>query len=149
MFVGHSSKLSWMLHKLYGSGDYTVFQYNYVTCTIWKITTTTTTTFFAKLFPMLGGALPQQTCDKNCPLLVFFHAGACQGIISGEFRWPYSTSIQRLQVYVEFSDFKFPVKWTAPEAITHGRYSIKSDVWSYGILLLELFTGGAKPYPSE
>ena len=34
----------------------------------------------------------------------------------------------------------FYVKWTAPEAFLHNRYSIKSDVWSYGIFLWEVIT---------
>ena len=42
---------------------------------------------------------------------------------------------------------KFPVKWTAPEAYLYNRFSIKSDVWSYGILLWELITHGQVPYP--
>ncbi|NXO22999.1 LCK kinase, partial [Cisticola juncidis] len=42
---------------------------------------------------------------------------------------------------------KFPIKWTAPEAINYGTFTIKSDVWSFGILLTELVTYGRIPYP--
>ncbi|KAI1901391.1 hypothetical protein AGOR_G00033960 [Albula goreensis] len=42
---------------------------------------------------------------------------------------------------------KFPIKWTAPEAALFGRFSIKSDVWSFGIVLTELVTKGKVPYP--
>uniref|UniRef100_A0A2I3G4G7 Tyrosine-protein kinase n=1 Tax=Nomascus leucogenys TaxID=61853 RepID=A0A2I3G4G7_NOMLE len=42
---------------------------------------------------------------------------------------------------------KFPIRWTAPEAALFGRFSIKSDVWSFGILLTELITKGRIPYP--
>ena len=42
---------------------------------------------------------------------------------------------------------KFPIKWTAPEAALYNRFSIKSDVWSFGILLTELVSYGRIPYP--
>ena len=44
---------------------------------------------------------------------------------------------------------RFPVKWTAPEAISFGKFTVKSDVWSFGILLMELFTFGQVPYPGN
>ena len=43
---------------------------------------------------------------------------------------------------------KFAVKWTAPEAFL-GNFSIKSDVWSFGILLSEIITHGKQPYPRK
>uniref|UniRef100_A0A3Q4MMG9 Tyrosine-protein kinase n=1 Tax=Neolamprologus brichardi TaxID=32507 RepID=A0A3Q4MMG9_NEOBR len=45
------------------------------------------------------------------------------------------------------SGAKFPIKWTAPEAALYGKFTIKSDVWSFGILLTELVTKGRVPYP--
>uniref|UniRef100_A0A4W3JNG5 Tyrosine-protein kinase n=1 Tax=Callorhinchus milii TaxID=7868 RepID=A0A4W3JNG5_CALMI len=44
---------------------------------------------------------------------------------------------------------KFPIKWTAPEAINFGSFTIKSDVWSFGILLMETITYGRTPYPGR
>ena len=39
-----------------------------------------------------------------------------------------------------------PIKWTAPEVLTDMVYTQATDVWSYGILLWEIFSGGQMPY---
>ena len=49
--------------------------------------------------------------------------------------------------YKETSRTQFPLKWMAPEAISHRSFSVKSDVWAFGILLYEMVTHGALPYP--
>lgn len=41
----------------------------------------------------------------------------------------------------------FAVRWTAPEALEALRFSIETDVWSFGILLIEIMQDGQKPYP--
>ena len=51
-------------------------------------------------------------------------------------------------IWTNYIGAKFPIKWTAPEAATHGRFTIKSDVWSFGVLLTEIITKGRIPYAS-
>lgn len=54
----------------------------------------------------------------------------------------------RLQEDIYLShDHNIPYKWTAPEALSRGHYSVKSDVWSFGVLLHEIFSRGQMPYP--
>ncbi|KAM9296520.1 protein-tyrosine kinase 6 [Gastrophryne carolinensis] len=43
---------------------------------------------------------------------------------------------------------QFPYKWTAPEALAYGRYTLKSDIWSFGVLLFEIMSKGMRPYPA-
>jgi len=44
------------------------------------------------------------------------------------------------------SDRNVPVKWSAPEVLLLGRCTSKSDVWSFGICLWEIFSFGTLPY---
>ncbi|ESO07212.1 hypothetical protein HELRODRAFT_110726 [Helobdella robusta] len=50
--------------------------------------------------------------------------------------------------YKATEDSKFPVKWAAIESIYSQIFTIKSDVWSFGILMVELLTFGTTPYPN-
>ena len=49
-------------------------------------------------------------------------------------------------IYKAHRGADFPIKWRAPEALIHQLFTIKSDVWSFGILLYELITYGRIPY---
>ncbi|CAL8287470.1 unnamed protein product [Arctogadus glacialis] len=49
--------------------------------------------------------------------------------------------------YVLRGNARLPVKWMSPESIFDYVYTYESDVWSYGILLWEIFSLGNSPYP--
>ena len=49
--------------------------------------------------------------------------------------------------YMAQTGCELPYRWMAPESFTQRKYSSRSDVWSYGILLWELVTFAEKPYP--
>ncbi|XP_067243678.1 tyrosine-protein kinase ITK/TSK [Chanodichthys erythropterus] len=44
---------------------------------------------------------------------------------------------------------KFPVRWSSPEVIKFGKYSSKSDVWSFGVLMWEVYSEGRVPYDNR
>ena len=56
-----------------------------------------------------------------------------------------SRALQDTEYYVSHGG-KIPVKWTAPEALSYRKYSIASDVWSFGVVMYEIWAVGLRPY---
>lgn len=56
--------------------------------------------------------------------------------------------LTEMNIYAAREGTKFPIKWTAPEAAIMNKFSVKSDVWSFGIVLTEIVTFGKTPYPT-
>ncbi|XP_076354950.1 inactive tyrosine-protein kinase transmembrane receptor ROR1-like isoform X2 [Tachypleus tridentatus] len=53
----------------------------------------------------------------------------------------YSSDYYRVQ-----SKSLLPVRWMPPESILYGKFSTESDVWSFGVVMWEVFSFGLQPY---
>ncbi|KAL9983803.1 hypothetical protein ACROYT_G006033 [Oculina patagonica] len=58
-----------------------------------------------------------------------------------------SRNLGNTDYYRRTTHGRLPVKWLAIEALFDQQYTVKTDVWSFGILLWEIFTLGGTPYP--
>jgi len=60
-----------------------------------------------------------------------------------------SRDIYRSDYYRKGGKAMLPIKWMPPEAFLDGIFTSKTDVWSFGILLWEVFSLGRSPYPGQ
>lgn len=57
-----------------------------------------------------------------------------------------SRDIHTSDYYKLSKETALPIRWLAPEALNYGKFSFKSDVYAYGVLLWEIFTFALQPY---
>uniref|UniRef100_A0A3Q3EZV0 non-specific protein-tyrosine kinase n=1 Tax=Labrus bergylta TaxID=56723 RepID=A0A3Q3EZV0_9LABR len=75
--------------------------------------------------------------DLVCKVADFGWLGSSRNLYADVILTPEQTSLEYVWI---------PVRWTAPEAAIYQRFSVKSDVWSFGVLLYEMMSRGKMPY---
>lgn len=82
----------------------------------------------------------QLCCERKCmshDMSVISHNSSLATI------WKCFHHVSHVMLLTAVGQVRLPVKWMAPESTFQGIYTMKSDVWAYGILLWEIFSLGS------
>ncbi|XP_076078504.1 uncharacterized protein LOC143048607 isoform X2 [Mytilus galloprovincialis] len=90
------------------------------------------------------GCIHRDLATRNCLLS---EKGSRKIVKVGDFGMSRLTG--RTNYYRKKGTALVPVKWMSPEAFIDGVFTSKTDVWSYGVLLWEVFSLGHVPYPGK
>ena len=82
-----------------------------------------------------------------CPLPQIIHRDlAARNVLVTEDRtckvadFGFARDLMDNHVYERKSEGRLPIRWMAPESLYDNVFSVKSDVWSYGVLMWEVCT---------
>eukprot|EP00079_Xenopus_tropicalis_P035726 XP_017949497.1 PREDICTED: proto-oncogene tyrosine-protein kinase ROS [Xenopus tropicalis] len=82
---------------------------------------------------------------RNCLVSVKEYNNPSRIVKIGDFGL--ARDIYKCDYYRKNGEGLLPVRWMAPESLIDGIFTCRSDVWSFGIVLWEVFTMGQQPYP--
>lgn len=84
---------------------------------------------------------------RNCLVSSNGHTDSCPFVKIGDFGL--ARDIYRNDYYRKEGEALLPVRWMSPESLVDGVFTNQSDVWSFGVLMWEVFSLGMQPYAAK